>query len=88
MATRNPLIYNGSDLIEMTSAQVDAVVDNIVYQYSLSPSVTLTAGAVSNSSSSFPGSGTTQIPQSVTSNYDKVSQAVASVTPTADTGTT
>ena len=41
MATRNPLIYNGSDLIEMTSAQVDAVVDNIVYQYSLSPSVTL-----------------------------------------------
>ena len=105
MATRNPLIYNGSDLIEMTSAQVDAVVDNIVYQYSLSPSVTLSvvgssgslgaisdtrlqAGAISNSSSSFPGSGTTQNPQTVTTNYDKVSQTVASVTPTADTGTT
>ena len=105
MATRNPLIYNGSDLIEMTSAQVDAVVDNIVYQYSLSPSVTLSvvgssgslgaisdtrlkAGTVSNSSSSFPGSGTTQNPQTVTTNYDKVSQTVASVTPTADTGTT
>lgn len=105
MATRNPLIYNGSDLIEMTSAQVDAVVDNIVYQYSLSPSVTLSvvgsggslgsisdtrkkAGTVSNSSSSFPGSGTTQDPQTVTTNYDKVSQSVASVTPTADTGTT
>ncbi len=105
MATRNPLIYNGSDLIEMTSAQVDAVVDNIVYQYSLSPSVTLSvvgssgslgaisdtrlkAGTVSNSSSSFPGSGTTQNPQTVTTNYDKVSQTVASVTPTTDTGTT
>lgn len=105
MATRNPLIYNGSDLIEMTSAQVDAVVDNIVYQYSLSPSVTLSvvgssgslgaisdtrlkAGTVSNSSSSFPGSGTTQNPQTVTTNYDKVSQSVASVTPTTDTGTT
>lgn len=105
MATRNPLIYNGSDLIEMTSAQVDAVVDNIVYQYSLSPSVSLSvvgsggslgnisdtrlqAGAISNSSTSFPGSGTTQDPQTVTTNYGKVSQSVASVTPTTDTGTT
>jgi len=105
MATRNPLIYSSGDLIEMTSSQVDAVVDNIVYQYSLSPSVTLSvvgssgslgaisdtrlkAGTVSNSSSSFPGSGTTQNPQTVTTNYDKVSQTVASVTPTADTGTT
>ena len=105
MATRNPLIYSSGDLIEITSAQVDAVVDNIVYQYSLSPSVTLSvvgssgslgaisdtrlqAGAISNSSSSFPGSGTTQNTQTVTTNYDKVSQTVASVTPTADTGTT
>ena len=105
MATRNPLIYSSGDLIEMTSAQVDAVVDNIVYQYSLSPSVSLSvvgssgslgaisdtrlqAGAISNSSSSFPGSGTTQDPQTVTTNYDKVSQAVASVSPTTDTGTT
>ena len=105
MATRNPLVYSGGNLVEMTSAQVDAVVDNIVYQYSLSPSVTLSvvgssgslgaisdtrlqAGAISNSSSSFPGSGTTQNPQTVTTNYDKVSQSVASVTPTTDTGTT
>ena len=35
MATRNPLIYSGGNLIEMTSAQIDAVVDNIVYQYFL-----------------------------------------------------
>ena len=105
MATRNPLIYSSGDLIEMTSAQVDAVVDNIVYQYSLSPSVTLSvvgssgslgaisdtrlqAGAISNSSSSFPGSGTTQDPQTVMTNYDKVTQTVASVSPTTDTGTT
>jgi hypothetical protein len=105
MATRNPLVYSSGNLVEMTSAQVDAVIDNIVYQYSLSPSVTLSvvgssgslgaisdtrlqAGAISNSSTSFPGSGTTQDPQTVTTNYDKVSQTVASVTPTTDTGTT
>ena len=105
MATRNPLIYSSGNLVEMTSAQVDAVVDNIVYQYSQSPSVTLSvvgsggslgaisdtrkkAGTVSTSATSFPGSGTTQDPQTVTVNYDKVNQTVASVSPTADTGTT
>ena len=105
MATRNPLIYSSGNLVEMTSAQVDAVVDNIVYQYSQNPSVTLSvvgsggslgaisdtrkqAGTVSTSATSFPGSGTTQDPQTVTVNYDKVNQTVASVTPTADTGTT
>ena len=41
MATRNPLVYSSGNLVEMTSAQVDAVVDNLVYQYSQSPSVTL-----------------------------------------------
>ncbi len=105
MATRNPLIYNSGDLVEMTSAQIDAVVDNIVYQYSQSPSVTLSvvgsggtlgtindtrlqAGTHSTNASSFPGSGTTQDPQTVTVGYDKVSQAVASVSPTADSGKT
>ena len=105
MATRNPLVYSSGNLVEMTSAQIDAVVDNIVYQYSQSPSVTLTvvgssgslgaisdtrlqAGSISNSSSSFPGQGTTQDPQTVTTNYDKVTQSVASVSPTSDTGTT
>jgi len=105
MATRNPLVYSSGNLVEMTSAQVDAVVDNIVYQYSQSPSVTLSvvgsggslgaisdtrkkAGTVSTSATSFPGSGTTQDPQTVTVNYDKVNQTVASVSPTADTGTT
>ena len=105
MATRNPLYYDSGDLKEMTSAQVDAVIDNVVYQYSQSPSVVLSvvgsggslgnisdtrkqAGAISNSNSSFPGSGTTQDPQTVTTNYGKVNQTVASVSPTTDTGTT
>ena len=34
MATRNPLIYNSGDLVEMTSGQMDSLIDNIVYQYS------------------------------------------------------
>ena len=105
MATRNPLVYSSGNLVEMTSGQIDAVIDNIVYQYSLSPSVTLSvvgsggslgaisdtrlqAGAISNSATAFPVSGTTQDPQTLTTNYDKVSQTVASVTPTADSGTT
>lgn len=105
MATRNPLIYSSGNLVEMTSAQIDAVIDNIVYQYSQNPSVTLSvvgsggslgaisdtrkkAGTVSTSASSFPGSGTTQDPQTVTVNYDKVNQTVATVSPTTDTGTT
>lgn len=105
MATRNPLYYDSGDLREMTSAQVDAVIDNVVYQYSQSPSVVLSvvgsggslgnisdtrkqAGSISNSSTSFPGSGTTQDPQTVTTNYGKVNQTVASVSATADTGIT
>ena len=41
MATRNPLIYSGNNLVEMTSGQMDALILNIVYQYSQSPSVAL-----------------------------------------------
>lgn len=105
MATRNPLIYSGNNLVEMTSGQIDSLIDNIVYQYSQSPSVALSvvgsggslgtlsdtrlqAGSISNSSSSFPSQGTTQDPQTVTVNYDKITQTVQSVTKTTDTGTT
>ena len=105
MATRNPLIYSGGNLIEMTSAQIDAVVDNIVYQYSQSPSVVLSvqgsggslgaisdtrlqAGTHSTHASSFPSQGTTQDPQTVTVNYDKVEQTVTPGSPTADSGKT
>ena len=42
MAVRAPLYYNGSNQIqEMTTSMVDDIVDQIVYQYSLNPSVSL-----------------------------------------------
>ena len=42
MAVRQPLYYNSSNQIQaMTTAMVDEVVDQIVYQYSQNPSVTL-----------------------------------------------
>ena len=42
MAVRAPLYYNGSNQIqEMTTSMVSDVVDQIVYQYSLNPSVAL-----------------------------------------------
>ena len=41
MAVRQPLYYNSGNLQEMTTTMVGEVVDQIVYQYSLNPSVTL-----------------------------------------------
>jgi len=41
MAVRTPLKNDSGNLKEMTSAEVDQIVDQIVYQYSLNPSVTL-----------------------------------------------
>tara|TARA_Y100001937_G_scaffold111102_1_gene157361 strand:+ start:1010 stop:1948 length:939 start_codon:yes stop_codon:yes gene_type:complete len=41
MAVRSPLYYNSGNLQEMSSAMVDEIVDQIVYQYSLNPSVSL-----------------------------------------------
>jgi hypothetical protein len=46
------------------------------------------SGSVSNSSSSFPGEGTTQEPQQVTTNWKRLDKANASVSPTSDTGKT
>ena len=42
MAVRSPLYNNSGNLQEMTTTMVDEIVDQIVYQYSLSPSVPLT----------------------------------------------
>ena len=39
MAVRQPLYYNSGNLQEMTTSMVGEIVDQIVYQYSLSPSV-------------------------------------------------
>ena len=41
MAVRSPLYYNSGNLQEMSSAMVDQIVDQTVYQYSLNPSVSL-----------------------------------------------
>jgi len=41
MAVRSPLKDNNGNVKEMSSAEVDQIVDQIVYQYSLNPSVTL-----------------------------------------------
>jgi len=46
------------------------------------------AGAQSTSSTSFPGEGTTQEPQTVTVTYDKVTETRTAGSPTADTGKT
>ena len=105
MAVRSPLKNDSGNVKEMTSAEVNQIVDQIVYQYSLNPSVSLSvvssggslgtitdtrlqAGAMSQTNSSFPSEGTTAEPSIVTVNYDKVSQTIASVSPTADSGKT
>ena len=106
MAVRQPLyLDSGNNLREMTTAMVTEIVNQVVYQYSVNPSVSLSvvssggtlgtitdtrlqAGAISNSSSSFPNEATTQEPQQITVNYDKISSTNQSVSPTTDTGIT
>ena len=41
MAVRTPLYLNSGNLQEMTTTMVDNLIDQIIYQYSLNPSVTL-----------------------------------------------
>ena len=41
MAVRSPLKNDNGNLKEMTSAEVDQIIDQIIYQYSLNPSVAL-----------------------------------------------
>ena len=105
MAVRSPLKNDSGNVKEMTSAEVAQIVDQVVYQYSLNPSVSLSvvssggnlgsitdtrlqAGAMSQTNSSFPTEGDTAEPSIVTVNYQKINQTIASVSPTADTGTT
>ena len=105
MAVRSPLKNDSGNVKEMTSAEVDQIVDQVVYQYSQNPSVSLSvvssggslgtitdtrlqAGAMSQTNSSFPNEATTAEPSVVTVTYDKISQTIASVSPTGDTGKT
>ncbi len=41
MAVRTPLINDSGNIKEMSSTQVDEIVDQVVYQYSLNPGITL-----------------------------------------------
>lgn len=41
MAVRVPLKYDSGHLKQMTTAEINAIIDQFVYQYSLSPSVAL-----------------------------------------------
>ena len=41
MAVRSPLKNDSGNVKEMTSAEVDQIVDQVVYQYSQNPSVSL-----------------------------------------------
>ena len=105
MAVRSPLKNDSGNLKEMSSAEVNGIVDQIIYQYSLSPSVELSvvgsggnlgtindtrlqAGAMATNASAFPSEATTDEPSVVTVSYDKISQSLASVSPTSDTGKT
>jgi YD repeat-containing protein len=49
MAVRQPLYYNSGNLQEMTTTQVAEIVDQVVYQYSLNPSVSLSVVGSSGS---------------------------------------
>ena len=104
MAVRSPLKNDSGNLKEMSSAEVDQVVDQIIYQYSLNPGVTLSvvgsggnlssindtrleAGVVSSTNTSFPNEATTDEPGTVVIvAYQRISQTIASVSPTSDTG--
>lgn len=49
MAVRTPLYYTSGNVKEMSSAMVDQIIDRIIYQYSLSPSVSLNVVASAGS---------------------------------------
>ena len=49
MAVRSPLYYNAGNLQEMSTVMVDEIVDQIVYQYSINPSVALSVVGSSGS---------------------------------------
>ena len=103
MAVRSPLKNDSGNLKEMSS-RGDSVVDQIIYQYSLNPGVTLSvvgsggnlssiddtrlrAGAMSTNNSSFPNEATTEESQvRFHVAYQRISQTIASVSPTSDTG--
>jgi len=98
MAVRRPVIWDTGTggIKEMTAAQLNAVIAQVSYQYSLNPSVTLSvvtsggslgtiddtrtqAGSYSTSTTAYPSEATTAEPSTVTVNYSKIDETVASV---------
>tara|TARA_B100000902_G_scaffold328289_1_gene324274 strand:- start:103 stop:1035 length:933 start_codon:yes stop_codon:yes gene_type:complete len=105
MSVRSPLYNSSGNIQEMTTTMVNEVIDQIVYQYSLNPGVTLSvvgsggtlgtisdtrlqAGASTTDATNYDTEAETPNVSTVTVNYAKISSADASLTPTADTGTT
>jgi hypothetical protein len=58
MATRRPLYYDSGNLKEMSDAQINEIIAQTVYQYSLSPSVTLSVVSTGGTLSGLPMSDT------------------------------
>ena len=104
MAVRSPLKNDSGNLKEMSSSEVNQIVDQIIYQYSLNPGVALSvvssggsfsisdtrlqAGAMSTHDSAFPNEATTEEPSVVTVTHDKIQQTLSGGSPTSDTGKT
>lgn len=99
MAVRTPLYWDGTGIAPMTAAMVTDCVDEMIRQYGLNPSVTLsyvasagslagmddtrlTSGASSTSTTGYPTEATTQEPQTLTVNYDKIDAASSATVPT------
>lgn len=100
MTARTPLYYDSGNLVEMTSAEITEWVTQTIYQYAADPSVTVSVvgsgGTLSPTMSDtrFRSSAATQSVSTyvtpgaldtVTTNYDRLSQTKASVTVTGDT---
>ena len=100
MTARTPLYYDSGNLVEMTSAEITEWVTQAIYQYASDPSVTVSVVSSSGnisptmSDTRFRSSAATQSVSShqtagaldtVTTNYDKISQTKASVSVTGDT---
>ena len=95
---------DNGNLKEMTSSEVDQIVDQVVYQYSLNPSVSLSVVSSGGNLGTISDTRlqarcmSTIVSSSIWGyysrnfccnvNYQKVNQSIASVSPTTDTGTT
>lgn len=102
MAVRRPLYDDSGDLREMSDSQINEIIAQVSYQYSLNPSVTLSqvasggdlgtisdtrkqAGAFRSFTNRFPNEGETDEPGTVTVNYSRIDESVASTSEPANT---